>query len=49
LASQKREKVLEQKKMMGDLRHGLMSLVANQDNVWDLIGQEENFKDNSQI
>lgn len=38
MASQKREKVLERKTMMGDLGQGLMSLVANKDNVWDLIG-----------
>ena len=41
----RREQVLQRKTTVGKQNQTLMQLVGNKDNVWDLIGQEEKFKD----
>ena len=40
----KREKVLERKTKMGEKLSEVMHFVNDQDNVWQLIGNEQTFK-----
>lgn len=48
VADQKREKVLQRKNFIGEKMNDMMSLVSDKDNIWDLIGNEESFKDENQ-
>lgn len=48
VADQKRKKVLQRKNFIGEKMNDIMSLVNDKDNIWDLIGNEERFKDENQ-
>ena len=40
----KREKVKERRNFIGEQTSGIMRLLNNKEDVWDLIGKEESFK-----
>lgn len=44
----KRAEVLQRKNTLGEKMSDVLSFVNDQDNVWDLIGNEESFKDNNE-